>query len=118
MGQKDGDYDFRLWFGGGDGMSYNNMLILKKYLQTHKDPFQSFEMMQTALQAWHTMWTDLSRIFGTHWGDSLDNNPATLAWSAKKIGRAAPANLKKVDYYPNAQLLSLVHDTQMLDAWR
>jgi hypothetical protein len=118
MGQKDGDYDFRLWFAGGDGMSYNNMLILKKYLQTHKDAFQRFEMMQTVLQAWHTMWTDLSCTCETHWGDALDNNPATLGWSAKKIGRAPPANLKKVDYYPTAQLLSLIHDTQMLDAWR
>jgi hypothetical protein len=63
------------------------------------------------------MWTDLSRICETHWGEALDNNPATIGWSAKKIGRAPPANLKKVDYYPTAQLLSLVHDTQMLDAW-
>jgi hypothetical protein len=49
MGQKDGDYHRRLWFAGGDGMSYNNMLTLKKYLQTHDDIFQRFEMMQPVL---------------------------------------------------------------------
>ncbi|KAF8223238.1 hypothetical protein L208DRAFT_1381520 [Tricholoma matsutake] len=117
MGQKDGDYDCCLWFAGGNGMSYNNMLTLKKYLQTHKDVFQRFKMMQPVLQAWHTMWMDLSCICETHWGEALDNNPATIGWSVKKIDRAPPTNLKKVDYYLTAQLLSLVHNTQMLDAW-
>ncbi|KAJ7429297.1 hypothetical protein FB451DRAFT_963813, partial [Mycena latifolia] len=68
MGQTEGDYDSRLWFGGGDGMSYNNMLLLKKYLQNHSDPFQSFELLRPILQLWHTMWTDLCRICETHWG--------------------------------------------------
>ncbi|KAJ7267142.1 hypothetical protein C8J57DRAFT_1068065 [Mycena rebaudengoi] len=117
LGMQEDDYDLRLFFGGGDGMSYNNMLLLKKYLQNHKDPFQSFEILHPVLQLWHTMWTDLSRIFETHWGAPLNDNPATLGHSAKKIGRAAPANLKKVDYYPSAQLLNLVHDMRMLDCW-
>ncbi|KAJ7674127.1 hypothetical protein B0H17DRAFT_946931, partial [Mycena rosella] len=116
-GQTEGDYDLRHFFGGGDGMSYNNMLVLKKYLQNHQDPFQSFELLRPVLQIWHTMWTDLCRIFETHWGPPLNDNPATLGHSAKKIGRAPPANLKKVDYYPSAQLLSLVHDMRMLDCW-
>ncbi|KAJ7886511.1 hypothetical protein B0H13DRAFT_1889227 [Mycena leptocephala] len=88
-------YDNRLWFAGGDGMSYNNLLL-----------------------AWHTMWTDLCRIHETHWGAPLNDNPASLGNSAKKIGRPAPANLKNVDYYPAADLLALVHDTRMLDCWR
>ncbi|KAJ7108021.1 hypothetical protein C8R43DRAFT_1140157 [Mycena crocata] len=97
MGLVEGDYDFELWFGGGDGLSYHNMLALQRYLQNHKDPFQSFELLRPVLQVWHTMWTDLCRIFETHW--------------------ATPGNLKKVDYYPSAQLLSLVHDVRMLDCW-
>ena len=36
-GQKDGDHDFCLWFSGGNGMSYNDMLTLRKYLQTQED---------------------------------------------------------------------------------
>ncbi|KAJ7672979.1 hypothetical protein DFH06DRAFT_1266807 [Mycena polygramma] len=91
LGQTDGDYDRRLFFGGGDGMSYNNMLLMQKYLQNHTDPFQSFELLRPVLQLWHTFWTDL--------------------W------RAPPANLKKVDYYPTAQFLSLVHDMRILDCW-
>ncbi|KAJ7289648.1 hypothetical protein C8J57DRAFT_1430275 [Mycena rebaudengoi] len=93
---REDDYDLRLFFGGGDGMSYNNMLLLKKYLQNHKDPFQSFEI-----------------LCPTHWGAPLNDNPPTLGHSAKKIGRAAPANLKKVDYHPFAQLLNLVHDMRI-----
>ncbi|KAJ7736359.1 hypothetical protein DFH07DRAFT_753515, partial [Mycena maculata] len=110
MGQVDGNYDFCLWFGSGDGMSYNNMLLLKEYLQNHNDPFQSFESRQPILQVWQMMWTDLCRIFETHWGTPLNNNPVTLGYSAKKIGCAPPSNLKKVDYYPSVQLLNLVHD--------
>ncbi|KAJ7726617.1 hypothetical protein B0H16DRAFT_1735544 [Mycena metata] len=90
--------------GGGDGMSYNNMLLLKQFLQNHPDLFESFELLRPVLQLWHLMWTDLCRINDTH-------------WAQKKIGRAPPANLKKVDYYPSAQLLNLVRDMCMLDCW-
>lgn len=119
LGHDEKSYDSRLWFAGGDGMSYNNMLLVKKYLQNHTESaFQSFELLCPVLQVWHTMWTDLCRIFETHWGTPLNNNFATLGNSAKKIGRAPPPNLKKVDYYPSAELLALVHDMRMLDCWR
>lgn len=119
LGQTVEDHDFRLWFAGGDGMSFNNMLLLKKYLQNHGDSFENFELMQPILQSWHTMWTDLSRIFSTHWGGIIkNNNPASIGHSAKKIGRPPPPNMKKVDYYPCQQLLNLIHDTRMLDCWR
>ncbi|KAJ7447405.1 hypothetical protein FB451DRAFT_1411825 [Mycena latifolia] len=107
LGQTEKDFDNRLWFAGGDGMSYNNMLLV-----------QNFQLMRPVLQVWHTMWTDICRIHETHWGSPLNDNPASLGNSAKKIGRPAPANLKKVDYYPAADLLALVHDTRMLDLWR
>jgi hypothetical protein len=118
LGQQENDYDLQFWFGGGDGMSYNNMLLLKKYLQNHSDLLQSFELLRPVLQIWHTMWTDLSRIFETHWGTPLNDNPATLGNSAKKIGCSPPSSFKKVDYYPSAQLLNLVHDMHMVDCWR
>ncbi|KAJ7136429.1 hypothetical protein C8R43DRAFT_893920 [Mycena crocata] len=119
LGQTEDDFDFRLWIGGGDGMSFNNMHLVKKYLQNHAESsFQSFELMIPALQVWHLLWTDQCRIFETHWGTPLNDDPSTLGCSAKKIGRPAPANLKKVDYYPAADLLALVHDMRMLDCWR
>ena len=117
LGHSDGDYDFRLLFGGGDGMSYNNMLILKKYLQTDPDTFRRFELLRPVLQVWHTQWTNLTRVLQTHMGDFLSNNPATIRWAAKKIGRNISGE-KKSDFYPDSQLLALLHDTQMLDAWR
>jgi hypothetical protein len=119
IGQTETDYDPKLWWAGGDGMSYNNMLLVQKNLQNHTESaFQCFELMIPALQVWHTLWTDLCRIYETHWGAPLNDNPATLGNSAKKIGRPAPGNLSKVDYYPAAELLALVHDTRMLDCWR
>jgi hypothetical protein len=117
LGHKEGDYDSRLWFGGGDGMSYNNMLILKKYMQTHPDQFQRFELLRPILKVWHTQWTNLTRIIQTHSGGLLSNNPATIRWAAKKIGRNISGD-KKSDFYPDSQLLALLHDTQMLDGWR
>ncbi|KAK7015589.1 hypothetical protein R3P38DRAFT_2543257, partial [Favolaschia claudopus] len=117
IGQTADDYDSQLMFFGGDEMSYNNMLLLQKFLQNHADPFESFELIRPVLQLWHTMWTDLCRIHETHWGSPLNNNPATLGYSAKKIGRAPPPNLKKVDYYPSAEFVNLVHDMGMLDCW-
>ncbi|KAJ7466378.1 hypothetical protein FB451DRAFT_1178529 [Mycena latifolia] len=48
-------------------------------------------------QVWHTMWTDICRIHETHSGSPLNDNPASLGNSAKKIGRPAPANLKKCE---------------------
>ncbi|KAJ7148144.1 hypothetical protein C8R43DRAFT_952750 [Mycena crocata] len=106
MGMTEDDYDFLLWFGGGDGMSFANMHILKK-------ASSSF----VPYQVWHLTWTYLCRISETHWGSPLNNNPVTLGHSTKKIGRAPPPNLKKVDYYPTAQFLALVHDMRMLDCW-
>ncbi|KAJ6506522.1 hypothetical protein C8R45DRAFT_816656 [Mycena sanguinolenta] len=119
LGQKEDDYDPRLWFLGGDGMSFHNSHLVKKYMQNHvESSFQSFELMIPVLQVWHTLWANLCRLFVAHWGEPLNENPSTLGNSAKKIGRPAPGNLKKVDYYPAAELLALVHDMRMLDCWR
>ena len=110
LGHDEENYDSRLWFGGGDGMSYNNMLILKKYMQTHPDEFQRFELLRPVLQVWHTQWTNLTWIIQTHSGESLSNNPATIWWAAKKIGCDISGD-KKSDFYPDSQLLALLHDT-------
>ena len=94
------------------------MLMLKEFLQLEDNEFESLEIMEPMLEWWHTLWTDLSRLYGTHWGDDLSNDPSTLGHSAAKIGRKKPSNLKKVDYYPSSQLAYLVLDVRMLDCWR
>ncbi|KAJ7691191.1 hypothetical protein B0H17DRAFT_1133962 [Mycena rosella] len=111
---------FRKLIIGGDGLSYAMVLQLQAYLQFHKDPFKSFEILEPQLQVWHTKWTDLIRIFQTHWGrvSGKSTNPASLGHSAGKIGRAAPSNMKKVEFYPGSQLVHLVLDARMLDCWR
>jgi hypothetical protein len=102
---------------GGDGPTYEKMLLLKKYLQFHEHEFESFELMEPELEIWHTEETDLSWIFKTHWGCVLSIDPSTLGHSARKIRRDKPVNLKKVDYYPSTQLGYLILDVQMLDCW-
>ncbi|KAJ7449486.1 hypothetical protein B0H11DRAFT_2161915 [Mycena galericulata] len=116
---KDGLLDFLDQVGQTPNEYIRRKLILQAYLQFHKDPFKSFEILEPQLQVWHTKWTDLIRIFQTHWGrvSGKSTNPSSLGHSAGKIGRAAPSNMKKVEFYPGSQLLYLVLDARMLDCW-
>jgi hypothetical protein len=119
MGQRDHDYLRKLVLAGGDGLTFEKLLQLKRYLQFHDDAFQSLELLVPILELWHLEWTDLSRIYEIHWGDHLSSDdPGTLRNSAAEIGRKEPANLSKVDYYPYMQLAYLVLDVRMLDCWR
>jgi hypothetical protein len=114
-GQTDGNYLKRLMLAGGDGLTYNQMLLLKKYLQFHDDEFQSFELMDPILQVWHTLWTNLSRIAQVHYGPPLSRDPSTLGHSAAKIGRPTPAKLNKVDFYTFSDTLFTVMNARILD---
>ncbi|KAJ7145966.1 hypothetical protein C8R44DRAFT_826975 [Mycena epipterygia] len=96
------------------------LLQLQTYLQFHDDAFKSFEIMEPQLQVWHTKWTDVIRIFQMHWGRvaGKNTNPASLGYSTTRIGRPAPRNMKKVEFYPGTQLLYLVLDAKLLDIWQ
>ncbi|KII83514.1 hypothetical protein PLICRDRAFT_119348 [Plicaturopsis crispa FD-325 SS-3] len=118
LGQSNSDFLRRLFAVGGDGLTYEKFLLLKEYLQFHDNEFESLETLEPVLEWWHTEWTDLNRIFETHYGTPLSCDPSTLGHSAAKIGRKSPPNLKKVDYYTGAQLAYLVLDVRMLDCWR
>jgi hypothetical protein len=118
MGQAQGNYLRRLMLVGGDGLTYEKMLVQKQYLQFHEDPFESFELLEPVLSLWHTEWTDLSRIYEVHWDSLRSEDPSTLGHSAAQVNRPAPPNLKKVDYYPAAEFLYLVLDVRILDCWR
>ncbi|GBE84701.1 hypothetical protein SCP_0606810 [Sparassis crispa] len=82
------------------------------------DEFRSFEIIQPFLELWHTEWTHLSLTYEAHWGSLLTPDPSKLGHSASKINQKAPANLKKVNYYPAAYTSYLVLDVRMLDCWR
>jgi hypothetical protein len=118
LGDQPNDYACRLTLIGGDGLTYEKLVQLKRYMQFHEDPFESFELMEPTLAAWHTEWTDLSCIYETHWDSLTSPDPSTLGHSAAVIGWPAPPNLKKVDYYPSVEFLYLVLDVRMLDCWR
>ncbi|KAJ7735335.1 hypothetical protein B0H16DRAFT_1256415, partial [Mycena metata] len=119
IGQTPGKFFKRKLPVGGDGLTYAMLLQLQLLLQFHNDPFESFEIFEPQLQVWHTKWTDIIRIFQTHWGriSGKSTNPASLGYSAGKIGRAAPSNMKKVEFYQGSQLLSVVLDAKLLDIW-
>ncbi|KAF5341893.1 hypothetical protein D9611_001134 [Ephemerocybe angulata] len=118
VGQTDGNYLDRLLLVGGDGLTFQRLLEVQRYLQHHKDNLESLAIVEPVLAVWHTEWTFDSSLFENFWDSALTSDPSTLGHSATVIGRPAPANLKKVDYYPSVDLLYLVLDTRMLDCWR
>ncbi|PPR02512.1 LOW QUALITY PROTEIN: hypothetical protein CVT26_011996 [Gymnopilus dilepis] len=118
LGQVSGDYLPRIFVASGDGLTFQKMLEIQRYLQFHSDPFQSLELLEPVLSVWHTEWTDVSRVFEAHWDSSVSRDPSSLGHSAALIGRPAPSSLKKVDYYPSVDLMYLVLEVRMLDCWR
>ncbi|OJT06327.1 hypothetical protein TRAPUB_2789 [Trametes pubescens] len=117
-GQTPEGFKKQLFMMGGDGLTFEKVVQLKHYLQFHENELESLELVQPVLALWHTAWADLSRIFETHWGSLLTDDPSTLGHSAAKIGRKAPPNLKKVDFNYGADIMYLVLDARMLDCWR
>lgn len=118
IGQTREDFKPRLLCIGGDGLTYQKMVELKEYLQFHTNDVESFQIMQPLLEWWHTEWTNLSRLFESHWGDPHTEDPSFLGHSAEKIGRKKPSNLKKVDFYTSSDLAFTVLDARILDCWR
>lgn len=118
IGQTPESFKPRLLCVGGDGLTYQKMVELKEYLQFHSNDIESFRVMQPVLEWWHTEWTNLSRLYESHWGDSLSQDPSFLGHSAEKIGRKKPSNLKKVDFYTSSDLAFTVLDARILDCWR
>ncbi|KAJ3817574.1 hypothetical protein F5880DRAFT_1492702 [Lentinula raphanica] len=118
IGQTKDDHVYRISPFGGDGLTYQRLLELKRYVQYNENELLNLRVLEPQLEWWHTMWTDLNRLYETHWGEPLSNDPSTLGHSSRKIGREDPSNLKKIDYYPGIQLAYLVLDARMLDCWR
>jgi hypothetical protein len=118
VGHSHDDYMHQLLLVGGDGLTYENIFQSKKYLQCHKNKFESFTLVEPLLEPWYTEATDLSCVFETHWGIPLSEDPLMLGHSARKIGHNTPLNLKKVDYYPSAALMYLALEVRQLDCWQ
>ncbi|RXW12386.1 hypothetical protein EST38_g13469 [Candolleomyces aberdarensis] len=101
----------------GDGLTFQRLLEVQRYLQFHPTNIESLAHLEPVLALWHTEWTDLSRIFELFWDSPTSLDPSSLGHSAGKIGRTNMPNLKKVDYYPSAELMYLVLEVRMLDCW-
>lgn len=119
VGQTPDNYNERLIFIGGDGLTYERMVQLKNVLQAFgQNSYERLEIVEPFLEIWHTEWTDLCRIYEAHFGSLTSRDPSSLGHSANKINRRAPSNLKKVDYYPYMQLAYQILDARMLDCWQ
>lgn len=118
MGQTPEDYEQRVILAGGDGLTFEQMLNLKRISQTQDGPFKTFEILQPYLQLWHTEWTDLCRLFVAHFGEDGSTDPATIGHGSGKIGFKRPANLAKLDYYPASHHVYRMLDARVLDCWR
>ncbi|KAH9916364.1 uncharacterized protein B0H18DRAFT_1124277 [Fomitopsis serialis] len=116
VGQEEEDYQQRLLFIGGDGLTFERLQQIKQYLDDQTTAYRRFDIIMPFLEIWHTIWTHLSSVFETHWGNELTKDPSKLGHSAHKIGQKTPSNLKKVDYYAASHLLYLVLDTRILIA--
>ncbi|KAI0742858.1 hypothetical protein C8Q80DRAFT_1273453 [Daedaleopsis nitida] len=117
-GQEHGQWNGQLMPICGDGLTFEKIVQVKHYLRFHPDPFESLSFLVPVLAPWHTVWTDIGRIFQTHWGTTLSHDPSTLAFSAGKIHRRTPANLSKPDFKEALELLETVHDARILDCFR
>ncbi|KAI9066783.1 hypothetical protein FKP32DRAFT_1565201 [Trametes sanguinea] len=118
LGQRAEDYTRRILPMGGDGLTFEKLVQLKNYLQFQDTEFDRLDMVMPFLEIWHTLWTYLSTVFETHYGEPLNANPSTLGHNAAKINQPPPPNLKKVDYYSGLYLMNTVLDARMLDCWR
>ncbi|KAF7797543.1 hypothetical protein EIP86_008743 [Pleurotus ostreatoroseus] len=118
MGIKDGYVKRRIVFVGGDGMSFEKTIILQYYCQFQDGPLRTLAVIEPFLEIWHTVWTFLSSIYETHWGEPLTKDPSRMGHSATKIGQKTPSNLKKVDFYPASYTAYTILDARILDCWR
>ena len=118
MGQTPDNYQERIILAGGDGLTFKQMGNLKRLAQTQDGPFKTFEILQPYLQLWHMEWTDLCRLFTTHYGQERLGDPSTIGYGSTKIGVKRPANLTKIDYYPGSHNLCRMLDARVLDCWR
>ncbi|EEB88759.1 hypothetical protein MPER_13229 [Moniliophthora perniciosa FA553] len=118
LGQTAESYNMRSILFGGDGLTYERMVQLKNYLQFMDNEYERLDIVEPFLEIWHTVWTNLSRVYEAHWVGLTSADPSTLGFSANAIKRKAPGNVSKVDYYPYVDLLDTVLDGKVLDIWR
>ncbi|KAJ3766287.1 hypothetical protein FB446DRAFT_654037 [Lentinula raphanica] len=117
LGQTSESFNPRLILAGGDGLTYERMVQLKNYLQFQDNEFERMEILEPFLEIWHTIWTNLSRIYEAHWVSLTSADPSTLGFGANTLKRKAPGNVSKVDYYPYVDLLDTQVEARILDIW-
>ncbi|KAJ3979423.1 hypothetical protein F5890DRAFT_1478543 [Lentinula detonsa] len=93
------------------------MVQLKNYLQFQENEFECMEILEPFLEIWHTVWTNLSRIYEAHWVGLTSSDPSSIGFGANTLKRRAPGNVKKVDYYVYMDLLDSQVDARVLNIW-
>ncbi|KDQ19565.1 hypothetical protein BOTBODRAFT_82813, partial [Botryobasidium botryosum FD-172 SS1] len=101
----------------GDGMTFEQIHRLKKFLASQSQPRHRLAHIVPVLELWHTKWADLSRIFAEHFNLDAIKDPSALSGSAAAIQAPLPTNTKKVDFYPSAHTITSVAKAQMINCW-
>ncbi|TEB25344.1 hypothetical protein FA13DRAFT_1796456 [Coprinellus micaceus] len=116
VGHKENDYRKQLIMVGSDGLTFQHLLELQRYLQFHDDPCKNLSIVEPVLLPWHTEWTDGSCIFECHCDAATSPDPSTIGHSATVIGRRIPANVGKIDYFPDIDMM--IHFDDCLDIFQ
>ncbi|KAG8923250.1 hypothetical protein FRC01_013003 [Tulasnella sp. 417] len=119
LGLGDSKLKDRLLIVSRDGLTFNNIVQLKSYMETSEDnDYHALKWVLPQLETWHTEWTDLGCIFSVHWGLENTADPSSLWHNTIAINHPTPSKLNKPDYYPSKRTLDLILDARMLDCWR
>ncbi|KAL0564863.1 hypothetical protein V5O48_017176 [Marasmius crinis-equi] len=97
LGQKDDSYKQRVWFAGGDGLSFERLVQLANTMQFQDSEYQIYE---------------------AHWDSEKSRDPSSIGWAANLLKRKGPADLKKVHFYKYRDLMYIVLRAHILDCWR
>ncbi len=88
-----------VFIAAGDGLTFERFVQLQNYMQFQDTEFARLDFLKPLLESWHTLWTNLSRIYEAHWDSLTSKDPSAIGPGANLLNLKAPANLSKVDFY-------------------
>ncbi|KAF7372416.1 hypothetical protein MVEN_00102800 [Mycena venus] len=94
-------------------------LMRQKMIQvTTKDIYTSYRNAISTPETWHTKSTQLNSAVSNHYGPAASPDPSSLSRSSNAANMKRPTNLKKCDFYPTSQSMTMIWEARVLDCWR
>ncbi len=118
LGKVNEELDTKLHIFTGDGKSFGAIGALRRSFADQPSVGAAKLSMVEGLAGWHTKWTDLGRNCAGKWGDTKRPvDPSTLGFLSNVVRSPIPSDLKKPDFYPNANLLDTAVRAHVLRTW-